>query len=312
VAVALDSNIYNMSNTPIFTTNNFTSIALDKHGNIWAGTNYNGLYRHTSTGWQKRAEIPNVRINDIKADKDGNIWIAQSGTQSGGSQATAGGVNYLRAPFTSADHSFYTIGAQTNIPSRNARCIFVDTSRKNDGTNPRVWVATLAYFTSVNTTASGMLGQGLYSTSRYFRNVSEGLNVSSNNAGVLTVGGNSSEIWTFAQANNGINQLLTYNAGTNAFITAYDHNTHPIIPSGFVARSIFGDNKKRIWIGLANGGLIVYDENKKWHHVNFHTLFLRVQQPVLMLYAVTGLVTCILALTMELYFLTGEMVCPIK
>ncbi len=266
VAVALDSNIYNMSNTPVFTTNNFTTIAVGAKGDVWAGTNYNGLYHYDGKNWELRPEVPNVRINDIKADKAGNIWIAQSGTQSGGSQAQAGGVNYLKAPYGASDAYFYTIGAQTNIPSRNARNIFIDTTRTNDGANPKVWVATLAYITSGNST-SGMLGQGLYSSSRYFHNVSEGLNIASGTAGILTTGGNAAEIWAFAQANNGINQLLTYDAGTNAFLTYYDHNTDPVIPSGFVARSIYGDARKRIWIPLANNGLMVLDENRNFHNV---------------------------------------------
>jgi Zn-dependent metalloprotease len=272
VAVGVGTNVHNMSNSPAFTTNNFTSVAIDKNGDVWAGTNSNGIYRYTNSAWEKRSEIPNVRINDIKTDKAGNIWVAQSGTQASGSQALSGGVNYFRAPFGATDHSFYTIGAQTNVPSRNARCIFVDTSRKTDGTNPTVWVATLAYITSGNST-SGMLGQGLYNSSPNFKKVSGGLNIASNTAGVSTVGGNKNEIWTFAQANNGVNQLLLYNAATNAFITYFDHNTDPIIPSGFVARSIYGDKKKRIWIALANNGVLVLDENQNWHHVNFSHAF---------------------------------------
>ncbi len=272
VAVAVDSNIYNMSNTPAFTTNNFTSVAVDASGDVWAGTNYNGLYRYRNDAWEKRTEVPNVRINDIKADKSGNIWIAQSGTQAGGSQALAGGVNYLRAPYGPTNNDFYTIGAQSNIPSRNVRCIYVDTNRKNDVVNPKVWMASLAYITSGNST-SGMLGQGLYNTAKFFHNVSGGLNIASNTAGVLTVGGNANEIWTFAQANNGINQLLSYNASTNNFITYYDHNTDPILPSGFVARSIYGDAKNRTWFPLANNGLIVLDENQHFHYINFANAF---------------------------------------
>ena len=270
VAIGVDSNIYDMSNTPIFTTNNITAVAVGKDGVVWAGTNYNGLYTWDGTDWTKRAEIANVRINDIKADKAGGIWIAQSGTQASGSAATAGGVNYF--PSTTATPSFYTVSTQVNVPSRNARCIFVDTSRTNDGPNPKVWVATMNYILNGNS-ASGMLGQGLYSASRYFRAVNEGLNVASNTAGTLTVGGNRNEIWTFAQANNGVNQILVYNAGTNALIATYDHTNTPAIPSGFVARAIYFDVKKRGWIGLANGGVLVFDEKRQWHQVNFPSVF---------------------------------------
>jgi Zn-dependent metalloprotease len=269
-AVGVDTNMFDMTTVPIFTTNNFTGIAVGKDGYVWAGTNYSGLYTWNGATWSARSEIPNVRINDIKADKAGGIWVAQSGTQGGATSATAGGVNYFPSPV--ATSIFYTVSTQTNVPSRNARCIFVDTSRTNDGANPKVWVATMSYLLNGNST-SGMLGQGLYSTSRYFRAVSEGLNIASTTAGTLTVGGTKNEIWTFAQANNGINQLLVYNAGTNALITTYDHNSVPALPSGFVARAIFFDAKKRGWIGLASGGVIVYDENKQWHQINFSSIF---------------------------------------
>ncbi|HMO61798.1 MAG TPA: M4 family metallopeptidase [Ferruginibacter sp.] len=268
-AVGVDSNVYTMRNTPVFTTNNFTAIGVGKDGYVFAGTNYSGIYRYDGIKWERLSEFTTVRTNDIKADKQGGIWIAQSGQQaqqSGGS-SIQGGVNYIQYPYT-APSIHYTIGAQTNLPSRNARCIFVDTTRTNDGPNPKVWVATLAYFTSGNST-SGMLGQGQYSSGRAFINVNQGINVASGTAGCMTVGGNANEIWTFAQANYGVNQLLRYHAGTNQLISTFDHNSHPEIPSGFVARAIYGDRKKRIWVGLANGGVLVYDENQKWHHINF-------------------------------------------
>jgi hypothetical protein len=269
-AVGVDSNIYDMSNVPIFASNNFTGLAVGKDGYLWAGTNYNGLYTWDGSDWAKRPEIPAVRINDIKADKAGGIWVAQSGLQASASAATAGGVNYFPTP--TATPSFYTVSTQTNVPSRNARAIFIDTSRQNDGPNPKVWVATLAYILNGNS-ASGMLGQGLYSGSRYFRGVSEGLNIASNTAGTLTVGGNKNQVWAFAQANNGVNQLLVYNAGTNALVTAYDHTNVPALPSGFIARAIYFDAKKRGWIGLANGGVVVFDERQQWHQVNFASIF---------------------------------------
>jgi Zn-dependent metalloprotease len=272
-AVGVDSNVYNMQNTPAFTTNNFTAVGVGKDGYVFAGTNYNGIYRYDGVQWERLNEFTTVRTNDIKADKQGGIWIAQSGQQAqqGGGSSIQGGVNYIQYPYTSPS-IHYTIGAQTNVPSRNARCMFIDTTRTNDGPNPKVWVATLAYITSGNST-SGMLGQGLYSSGRAFINVNQGINVASGTVGCLTVGGNHNEIWTFVQANNGVNQLLRYNAGTNQLISTFDHTSHPEIPSGFVARAIYGDNKKRIWVGLASGGVLVYDENQKWHNINFPEIF---------------------------------------
>ncbi|MEP7141237.1 MAG: M4 family metallopeptidase [Ferruginibacter sp.] len=270
VAVGVDTCIYDMSNTPVFATNNFISIGVGANGNIWAGTPYLGLYKYNDTAWVKRAELTNVRINDIKADKKGGIWIAQSGTQ-GGLAAIAGGVNYFTNPYTTANN-FYTVSTQVQVPSRNAHGIYVDTSKLNDGTNPKVWVATQSYLNGGNNT-SGMLGQGLYSTYKQFHPVSDSLNIGSGTAGITTVGGNASQVWGFAPANYGGNQILAYNATTNAFLRSYDHNTVSLIPSGFVARAIFFDAMKRAWVGLANGGLMVYDEHQVWHAINFFSLF---------------------------------------
>ncbi len=273
-AVGVDtSNVYNMANTPDFTTNNFTSIAVAEDGTVFAGTNYNGFYQFDGSDWTKRTELTDVRFNDIKVDKWGDVWIAQSGRQGtqGGGSSIAGGVNYLAYPYTSAS-TLYTVDPVTHVPSRNARCMYIDTFRANDGVNAKAWVATLAYISSNNST-SGMLGQGFYGFTPEFKKVNEGLNVNSGTAGCLTVGGNQYQVWAFAQANYGVNQLLVYNAETNALVRTYDATTEPTFPSGFLARAIYGDRFGRIWVGMATGGLLVYDENGRWHHINFANTF---------------------------------------
>ena len=91
---------YNSTNTPVFTGNNFKAVWVGKFGQIWAGTQYQGLYRYdTSTKvWSKSNQLTNVFINQIQADEKGGIWVAQSGTSgvTGGGSNTAGGVNYCR------------------------------------------------------------------------------------------------------------------------------------------------------------------------------------------------------------------------
>ena len=125
-----------ISSNNIFTTDNFKSIAVGKGGIIWAGTQYGGLYMYSPANnvWSKSDKLTNVSINDIKADPDSGIWIAQSGTTAGGSAASniAGGVNYFRLA-TDAVMEFYSVAGTTTeayLNSRNARSIYLDTAFK--------------------------------------------------------------------------------------------------------------------------------------------------------------------------------------
>ena len=103
--IAQDIQIFNITNTSTFTSNNFKCIGIGKDGYIWAGTQYQGLYTYSPNtfSWSKSADLTNVFINDIKTDKNGGIWIAQSGLSGGGSKESnsAGGVNYYSGPFAS-------------------------------------------------------------------------------------------------------------------------------------------------------------------------------------------------------------------
>jgi Zn-dependent metalloprotease len=266
-AVKVKSNIYNTDNAPIFATNSFSSVAVSKNGYVWAGTNFNGLYMFDGTNWSVRNEINNVRINSIQADRSGGVWVAQSGVQTNVAQAIGGGVNYFPTP--TDPMKFYTNSLTSQTPSRNGRCIYIDTFLLNDGTNPRVWVAMGTFQRTADLISqSGMLAQGLYNTYREFQPVSMGIDVNNKTRSCLSVGGKKGEVWTFVQANAGINQLLQYDAVTQTLIGFYDATNTPTIPSGFYVRSIYFDAKGRGWFGLATGNLLVYDEYKVWHHIN--------------------------------------------
>jgi len=271
-AVGVDSAVYNTRNVAAFTSNNFTCITTSAN-DVFAGTNYSGLYRFDGTTWTKFNELTDVRFNDLKTDYNGDIWIAQSGRlgQNGGGSSIAGGVNWLKFPYT-APSKLFTVDPLLHVPSRNARAIYLDGYRSTEDTNSRVWVATLAYITSGNST-SGMLGQGLYGAYKEFHPVNQGINIAAGTVGCATVGGLPNEIWTFVQANNGVNQLLRYNADNFSLIGTFDHNSVSIIPSGFNVRALYGDRKNRMWIGLASGGILIYDEHKNWHYINFPGIF---------------------------------------
>lgn len=274
-AVGVDSAIWTMDNTPLFAANNvqgFLTIGMGEDKLLWAGTDKKGLYVFNDTVWTKRSELTNVRINDIDADQNGGIWIAQSGTVNSG-LATAGGVNYFAdaaAPMTST----YTIGLQSNVPTRNVRSLFVDKTRLNAGNNPRVWIGCHTYTNSTGNAVSGKPGLGLNSATPFFTTITAGMQTANTATGITAIGGGKDTVWAFAPGNNGKNQILAYSASTAAFLTSYDNSTDPIIPANINVTAIYTDRNKRTWFGLTTNAVLVSDEKKFWHYIHFPGSFL--------------------------------------
>lgn len=273
-AVGVDSATWNISNTPAFAASNnesFTSIAVDAYDRAWAGTDKKGLYLFDGSSWKQRVEIDNVKINDIKVDKEGGAWVAQSGTVNS-SLATAGGVNYFADPDT-AMTAFYTNSTEANIPSRNVRSIFLDLTRTSGGSNPRVWIGTNPFMNDAGNFVSGKPAVGPLSSIPNFTPVTGGLDVSTTANGTPAIGGNKDVIWTFASNNNGKKQLLSYNSGTGTFLAAHDNSTNPLIPVSFSVTAIYTDILKRTWFGLTSNAVLVIDQYGAWHYISVPTAF---------------------------------------
>ena len=86
---------YNTSNSPI-PGNLVRSIAIDRDGNKWIGTLYDGLAKFNGDAtWEKYADfnsgLPNNDVYPITFDKEGNIWI---GTNGGGLAKFDGTTNW--------------------------------------------------------------------------------------------------------------------------------------------------------------------------------------------------------------------------
>lgn len=276
---------YNAANTSAFanTGNNFKCVAVGDSA-IWAGTQYKGLYKYDTVikVWVQSSQLTNVFINDIKADKNGGIWVAQSGTSGliGGGSSIAGGINYFPGQY---DYNmiFYSVPGTTTgggLTSRNVRAIYIDSvSLKARNPLPRVWAAEASYFTSGNT-ASGGISIGLNPTADYFTARKKGLDVYPFGSGTPScdaVGGDKKEVWVSVRQNFGKSQILRYNPSIliiqGAFLGFYD-NTNSPLPAGFRAQAIFFDSDGRRWIGLQNGGLLVM-QNNKWTVVNMSDIF---------------------------------------
>ena len=193
---------FNTTNTPIFTSNNFKAVWVGKGNQIWAGTQYGGLYRFDTArkAWTKSTQLTNVFINHIQADKEGGIWIAQSGTSGtvGGGSNTAGGINYF-PDTTDAGMQFFSTG--NFLSSRNTRGIYLDTFNLHPNNYRRIWVPQATYITSGNTSAGGVSRLQDPSTGN-FQKVWGGLQIfpytalaSAGNPSCYTACGNKDEIW---------------------------------------------------------------------------------------------------------------------
>jgi Zn-dependent metalloprotease len=270
VAVGVDSTVYKQSNTPVFATDFFTSIAVGKGGYIWAGTSApNGLYRYNGKIWEKAPLLLNNTINQILPDSKGGIWIAQSGYS--GAQATTGGVNYF-SDSTFASNTFY--GVSDGLSSRNVRSIYLDNTHENFFSGkPKVWAASLGQVTAGEPSAGG-IGIGENFVGSFFTKVNQGIDKAGGVGGVQTIGGNDKEIWAYSSKNYGKDQILRYDAETGDSMPSFDYtNTSGGLPQSFTAKAIYIDAKGNRWLGMQGPGVIVQDWGGGWHTVKPASIF---------------------------------------
>jgi hypothetical protein len=296
---------YNSTNTPVFSGNNFKCIWIGKGNRIWAGTQYQGLYWFDTArkAWTKSSQLTNVFINHIQNDKDGGIWIAQSGTsgQVGGGSNTAGGVNYF-PDSTDAGMQFFSTG--NTLSSRNTRGIYLDTLNTPAEDTRRLWIPQATYITYSNTAAGG-ISKWQYISSGNFQKNYLGLQVFPNtnivSAGTpscYTACGDRDEVWVGAETNYTIatgstTQILRYDALSGQLLGGWDQNgafdntrlfynnqprvytdtsTKGILPAGFRTAAMYRDREGRRWVGLRNGGVVV-KIGGVWKVVNMPTIF---------------------------------------
>lgn len=271
---------YTTNNSPVFLTNDFTSISIGKDNCLWAGTYQKGLYKLNGTNWQQARgsaeptwqrvdELANNFIYDIKTDKAGGIWIAQAGYN--GFSAIDGGLEYYPdSSFTTRIH----YGAVHGLPTRNVRSVFLDTTRTSTGNMPVVWTANVYNITG-GTYTNGGVGKGLNAGSPAFTTIRTGVETTYGTGYCQTVGGNAMEIWVYAFNNFNRSQILRYNAVTNAFLGFYDSTnvSNIYLSKNFQAKSIYFDSRNRRWLGMLKKGLVVQDSSLNWHAISLPSIF---------------------------------------
>jgi hypothetical protein len=275
VGVITDS-IYNENNTPIFDTSLFTSIAVGKFGYIWAGTANRGLYKFNGRVWQKAPVLLNHNIADIKADKDGGIWIAQFGRT--GAQALNGGIDY----FPDTSFNFKQFSTFEGVPTRNVRSLFIDDYLARNSstfvidTFKRVWAACFSDVTS-STTRNGNAVRGLPSpvtdTLKYFKKI---LNVNGQAITYCqTIAGSKDEVWVYVSMSTpDTNKIIRYRRTDTAYLGAFDVTNSPFFQNFNVKAMYYDSVGKKWWLGMGIGGMYVYNEQSPgWTKVSFSNIF---------------------------------------
>ena len=269
VGLGEDIEVYDMSNTTNFITEDFTSIAVGKDGNVWAGTDKNGLYKFNGLEWIKSpTAISEYLINDIKADKNGGIWIGQSGR--GFNNYNAGGGVYYFPGNSFETYTFYDDG--NGLASRNVSSIAIDTS--GSSILPKVKVAE-RYMYRVNSTTEYKSGKVDFYISlagqSSFQSIPD-LSGINGEDGFSAIGCNDVEMWAFRTYSS---QVLVYSAD-NIYASFFDRTAIPVLPQtmDFDVRSIYIDTDGNKWLGLRKdidghtGGLVVWDNaHNNWHLV---------------------------------------------
>ncbi|MDA3614087.1 alpha/beta hydrolase [Polluticaenibacter yanchengensis] len=302
--------IYNSLTEPIFTTSNFKTVAVDKEGVIWAGSQYGGLYvYHPATqDWSKSSYLTNVFINDIKVDPASGIYIAQSGTSgsaAGEGNRQGGVVRFKNSKFE--DYIYLSVngtGSKSNggLNSRMARSIWIDTNSVNKiAGRPKLWVTQNSFLTGGATSPGGIAIGENPPGQWFFAKKIKGLQifpytnaVSSGTPSVDAVCGNQSEVWVSVRTNYGGSEILKYSAQGQTFLGGYGPNgefgnarryysndtqaivnksTAGILRAGFRINAMYCDSDNRRWLGTASssGGLILV-ENNNWSILNLTNL----------------------------------------
>jgi hypothetical protein len=245
--------VYNMTNTPIFTSNEFKGLGIGKHGHVWAGSWNTGVYIFNGKTWRKSTMLTNHDINDIKADKFGNIWIAQSGRNGG--QTIGGGINFF--PDTLAHDEIYS--RTEGLPNRNPKSLYINNrAADNVAARYRVWSAHMSDVTA-GTTSPGGIGHGYLNlpfSNKPFYSITDSIQVS-NYGNVNCIAGNSDEIWVSVTENFNKSEILVYSITFDTYFRKYS-STNSQLPAGFNGRAMHFDKLGRCWFGTQLNGIYVF------------------------------------------------------
>ncbi|MDB4919053.1 two-component regulator propeller domain-containing protein [Mucilaginibacter sp.] len=217
---------------------NANCILQDSRGFIWIATN-DGLNRYDGYKFKifrndvkDTTSIGNNYIQDIKEDKDGNIWIATVG----------GGLNKFDRKTNRFEHYIHNEKNSKSISSNFLSRIVIERSGK-------IWVATQQNGLNLFDPKTG-------SCLHYFNDKNNPKSISENQ--ITTVYNDSqNNIWV-GTVNRG---LSLFDRKNNDFINFKHLENDKGSISGNKVTAIFEDSKHELWIGTQEAGLNLYNKS---------------------------------------------------
>ena len=208
----------------------------DSRGFIWIGT-ANGLNRYDGYKFKifrndlhDTSSLSNNYAQDIKEDKDGNIWIATQG----------GGLNKFDRKTNTFRRYLHHAKNENSISSDFLNKVVVDKDNK-------IWVATQQDGLDLFDTPSGKW-------THYLTDTKKPNSISGNE--ISTVFKDSrNNIWV-GTVNNGLN---LFDRGNHSFKHSRHLKNEPASLSGDYITAVFEDSKHRLWVGTRETGLNLFD-----------------------------------------------------
>lgn len=236
-------------NSPLFTPIAFAlpnsyidfrkTLHLDGKGNLWVGTQNQGLYRYNILTQQFRQftsrsdnkGLNSLNVLDIAQTKDSKLLLATDG----------GGLNIYDPATETFEIYTYTTQNQGALNANALYCVFIDKEEN-------IWIGTI----------NGGVNVYKAHKTRFdnFTHVGNRKGELTHRSVISIKQSNNGKIWVGTDG-GGLNR---YDRGTNTFAKINNRpSNYSLINNESVVRAIFEDSKKRLWLGYFNDGLDLFD-----------------------------------------------------
>ena len=258
--------VFRMSNTPVFTTNNFTYIERDANNDIWAGTSGSGVYIYDNGNWEVVSNQFGMSGFIVRAmrrqphSEGDSIYIGMSKSspclgQVGGIYAYANKNNYIRKlPTQNGLHSLVVRSLDFNK----------ETGENWAGCSPDICIGNNGGLSAQQNGAYIALNEGMPPHENGDRFVTA---LTSDTNGIVyaavgrSCGNTCIAPYIIKRSSIGVGGFMGTYTGTNTPLPLTTSS------SSLAIRALFADSRNRLWVGGELNGIGVLDSSG-WHFLN--------------------------------------------